>query len=132
MVKVCGVQVIDLLMRIVMIYGMRNESTEHNPVVMVYQVLYSTVTDHDMQSSLYLTKYMDFLQKHIQVKVHASFPTAMSSTNRSTGFNLSKHHGKPLQFPVYKLKPVYYMYIRSLTRSTSLVSSRSCTETSGR
>ena len=84
----CGVQVIDLLMRIVMIYGMRNESTEHNPVVMVYQVLYSTVTDHDMQSSLYLTKYMDFLQKHIQVKVYAPSPTAMSSTNRSTGFNL--------------------------------------------
>ena len=75
-------------MRIVMIYGLRNESTEHNPVVMVYQVLYSTVTDHDMQSSLYLTKYMDFLQKHIQVKVYAPSPTAMSSTNRSTGFNL--------------------------------------------
>ena len=60
-------------MRVVMMYGLKDEPSEYNPVVMIYEVLYATVADHDLESSLYLTKYMDFLQKHIQMKVR-SFP----------------------------------------------------------
>ena len=59
---------LDLLVRVVMFYGLRASDVSSSPVILVYDVLLSAVRD-DSDSSLYLSRYMDFLQKHIQVQV---------------------------------------------------------------
>ena len=59
---------LDLLVRIVMLYGFRHTDVVNSPVLLVYDVLLSAVRD-DSETSLYLSRYMDFLQKHIQVQV---------------------------------------------------------------
>ena len=77
-----------MLMRIVMIYGLRKQDSEDNPVVMVYKVLYSTVSQNDMRSSLYVTKYMDFLQRHIQMKVWRTCACYVQTNKMHTSMSL--------------------------------------------
>ena len=87
-----------------MFYGLRASDVSSSPVILVYDVLLSAVRD-DSDSSLYLSRYMDFLQKHIQVQVW--------------------RHLRQIPYNFF----TYFHDVRSHTRCTLLASSWSSTAT---